>query len=378
MKKNTKLIVISLAVIFILLGIAVFFIQRSGVIDEDIVEDEDAISEEEELLNEYVDKHDNKKVIEAFKNSEEVNELVSLALAYAEEGLREQEKGGSQDENVNKSFEVIGRAMKIDSNNSEVYRAEGYAYEIKPDLNKAIIAYNKAIEIDEGNLSAYVGKGHVYRMQGALDLAVEEFNKVSELDSENEFGAIYLNLCSLEVSRSNFSVAKNNCEIIINSGEEDVIILSEAYQLLSSIYMEEENYVQSREYLVKALSLFPNDSNLFVAFSRLNFKEEKFIEAEKDARKSIEISPIKSSGYLALSRALYMQGEFDEAIKASADGVEVVDKDVSLLESGKPAFKRDLYYVISHSHRNLKNVEKQKEFEQKAIDVFAGAVEDVN
>ncbi len=328
----------------------------------------------QELIDTYVISHNTDKSIEELEKITEgagvdIQNLISLVLSYAEKGLEEQEQGDSQVMYVNKALEVVEKAKKIDNNNSEVYRVEGYVYEIQPDLIKAIESYNKAIEIDQTNALAYAGRGHVNRIIGILDLAVEDFQRAAELDEENQQIFIYTNLCNLESSRSNNEEAIKNCTIVTRSESRDPIFKSEAYQLMAGIYISEKKYNEAASHLEQAKALTPNDANLFVEIARLNIYQENYKVAGDNAKKATVLSPGKAGAYLMFSQSLYMEEKFDDSIAVAEKGLSLVQDDVSLLFSNKIPTQRDLYYSIANNYRELGNTEMQKEYIKKATDL---------
>lgn len=323
------------------------------------------------LAKVYVFSH-NEKAIDELENlvtnsGQNIDMRISLAMAYAEKGLKEQEQGNSQIPYVEKAIKAAKEAINLDSKSSEAYRALGYAYEIKPDTTKAIASYDRAISLNKGNLMAYAGRGHVYKLIGSLDQAVVDFKKAAELDSNNKNVFIYTNLCNLEYSRSNNKEAIKNCKIVTQIKNTDIVFQSEAYQTMAQIFIDKNEFQQAKDYLLKAKTLTPNDSNLFVTFAQLNLKSGNYKQAEVDATKAIDLSPLKAVGYLKLSYALYMQDKFKEAIKSAEKGIDLVDNDVSLLQSGKPATKRDLNYSIANSYRQLGDTEKEQEYNNRAV-----------
>lgn len=299
-----------------------------------------------------------------------VDNFVALALAYAEKGLKEQEQGKDHMPYVQKALEAVAKAKAINDKYSEVYRAEAYANEIKQDYNAARVAYDKAIEIDPKNVLAYAGRGHVHRIEGVLENAVADFYKASELDVERNHIFIYTNLCNLEYSRSHNEDAIKNCKIVTEKQGVDPVFQSEAYQIMSMIFVQNRDYVQARNYLLTAKTLTPNDANLYVTLAKLNIYEGNYTESETNARKAIDLTPIKTTGYLALSHALYMQEKYNESIQAAQKGLALVKDDVSLLTPTKPAAERDLYYSIANNYRQMGDAQKQAEFEKKAETTF--------
>lgn len=301
----------------------------------------------------------------------DIRDYLSLALAYAEKGLKEQEQGRSQDAYVNKAFEVIEKAKVIDSKSSELYRVEAYINEIKPDYNRAEELYGKALEININNVLAYAGRGHLYRMKGSLDRAISDFNMAATLDNDKKNVFIYTNLCNLEFSRSHLDDSVKNCEIVVKNKEADPVFRSEAYQIMAMILMQNKDINQARNYLLNAKTITPNDANLFVTLSRLNIFEKRYQEAEENARKSMELSPYRASSYLALSHALYMQGKFNDSIESAEKGLTLVAGDVSLLGGTKSAMQKDLNYSIANNYRQMGESSKAESYEKRASEAVS-------
>ncbi len=331
-------------------------------------------SDPQRLANIYSTTH-NDSAIENFEKiiSEgdvNIENYVSLVLSYAEKALKEQEQGRDRNPYLTKALDIIKKAKIIDANNSEVYRAEGYVNEIKPDYESAMNSYNKAIQINPENTLAYAGKGHTARLIGDLSKAVEYFNKAAQLDSEDRYVSIYSNLCTLEFSRSNYDESLKNCKIVVNKIGTDPTFQSDSYQVMANIFMLKQNFIQANNYLLKAKTLTPNNSNLYILLSKLNILEEKYGQSEENAKKAISLSPTKAIAYLALAQSLYIQEKHQDSIDIAQKGLTLVQDDVSLLVSNKPGVERDLYYSLSNNYRQLGDEGKQKEYEQKGNDIF--------
>jgi tetratricopeptide (TPR) repeat protein len=299
-----------------------------------------------------------------------IDNFITLALSYAEKGLKEQEQGNDQTPYVQKAFQAIEKAKSIDQNNAEVYRVEAYINEIKPDYSVALALYNKALTLDANNVLAYAGKGHTERMMGILENAVADFTKAAELDTQKAHVHIYTNLCNLEYSRSHNEDAIKNCKIVTQMQNTDPVFQSEAYQIMAMIFIQNQDYTQARNYLLTAKTLTPNDPNLYVTFAKLNIYEQNYTESESNAKKAIELSPTKATGYLSLAQALYMQEKHNESIQTAQKGITLVKGDVSLLAPSKPVTERDLNYMIAHNYRQMGDTQKQAEYEKKAEESF--------
>ena len=301
------------------------------------------------------------KLIEV--DDKNIDNLIKLALVYAEKGLNEQGQGRDQGVYVQKALDLVERAKKIDKNNSNVYRVEGYVYEVKPDIIGAIQSYNKAIELNKNNVEAYAGRGHANRILGVLDKAIDDFNEAAKLNKESNNIFIYTNLCTLYKSKGDTGEALKKCKIVINSNDVDPILKSEAYQVLGNIYTEMKEYKLAKSQLFQARILTPNSANLYIELSKLDIYQGQYKLAEQNARKAQELTPQKAYASLALAHALYMQEKYEEAIKIAEEGVKLVDGDVSLLMFNKSSTKKDLYYSIANCYRELGDIQNQKKYE---------------
>ncbi len=300
------------------------------------------------------------------KEPNNVLNLISLSLSYAEKGLREQEQGRDQTPFVEKALATIEKAKTLDEKNPEVFRVMAYAYEIQPDYAKSQAMYNQALDLKPDNILALVGRGHVKRMMGILEGALEDFKRAAVLDTQKEHENIYTNICNLEFSKGNRTEAVKNCLLVTEKMSADPFYKSEAHQILATIYLENGEVELAQTNTLKAKILTPNDPNVYITSAKINIIEKKFEESEVNARTAIELAPTKAGAYLSLSQAEYMQDKFEDAIQTAEKGLDLVDNDVSLLNPSKGMMKKFLLSTISFCYRELGNVEKQKEYEAKA------------
>ncbi len=327
------------------------------------------------LADIYAQSHNRKAIAELEKliqqNPANLINLLNLALVYAETGLKEQELGKSQTPYVEKALAVIEKSKNLYPNNSQVYRVEGYIYEIKPDIFKAMSLYDKAIELDSNNILAYIGRGHAASMVGILEKSLEDFKKAAELDVNQEYISIYANLCRLQASLvETREEAIKNCKIAINTKDTDNLLKAETYQTLAGIYIELKKYSEAQSYLLNAKSLSPNSSNLYVIMAKLSIAREKYSEAQQEALKAIELSPTKAASYETLAYALYRQEKYEEAIDIANRGLDLIDGDVSLLEPNKQAVKKDIYYVLANIYNRMEDKENEMKYKNLGDTVF--------
>lgn len=322
-----------------------------------------AVSQNEKAISHY------ESLIET--NPQNVSNLIELAFVYAGEALREQENGGNQVAYVLKALEVVEKAKGIDPSNSEVYRAEGYAYEVFPDLKKSIEAYDKAIELNPQNGDAYANRGHASRLLGALTRARQDFITASEFDVEKTNSFIYTNLCSLEYMLGEIEAAIANCTIVLEHEHADVASKAVVLQILAENSIREHKYDQATTYLLQAKTFTPNDAGIYVIWSRMNIYQDTYQEAVQNAQRALELAPAKAIPYLTMAQALYMEGKHELSIQMANNGLGVVENDVSLLISSKDTIRRDLFLLISYNYRSLGDEQRQSEYEQKAKDSFS-------
>lgn len=317
------------------------------------------------LADTYAHTHNENSIVEYEAlleiEPDNIDNLLSLAIAYAEKGLKEQEMGNDQTPYVEKAFEAVEKAKAIEET-SEVYRAEGYVYEIKPDIHAALTSYHKAIELDANNALAYVGQGHAQSMLGMLEDAIVSYEKAAELDTQNRMTRVYVSLCNLEYSRGEFDTAETWCRTALENKEGDTVFRSTAYQMLATLAVQYGDYHLSDTYLNNAVSLTPNDPNLYESWVQVNLYEGAYEEAETHARKAVALAPNKASAHLSLSQALYMNDKYEESIAIAEKGLTLVDDDVTLLEPSKSGLRSDLYFSIANNYRVLEDSENEAKY----------------
>jgi tetratricopeptide (TPR) repeat protein len=321
----------------------------------------------EYLANIYLQSGNYDGSIAVLQGSEKVSSMLSLALSYANKALNEHKEV----EFVSKAQEQVKKAKTLEPNNPEVYRAEGYVYEIQPNLIKAIESYNKALEIDSGYLLALIGRAHTYNMQGILENALNDFKKAAALDKNKEQIAIYTNLCRLETSRDDLlEEGIKNCQIILNSSLAGSTQKGEASQIIASIYVKKEKYNEALVYLENAKVFAVNDSNLYMGFANLYIAKKDYTKARENAQKSTEIDQFKTAGYRALAYAYLMEKDYTQAIGKALKGLEAIDKDPSLLMPDKPYYRQQLNYTLADAYAisgDQVNADKYRKLGDSAI-----------
>ena len=300
------------------------------------------------------------EIIELIPTGEKsVINYLNLANIYSERALFEHK----EEEYISLALENINKAKIIEPNNPEVYRVEGYVYEIKQDLVAAINSYNISLEKDPSYISSYVGRGHTYSLAGISELALNDFQKAKELDVNKDYIRVYANLCRIQSLRDDLiGESINNCNIAleINSGETS--LKTDVLIILSDLYIKTNQLTNAKSAIESASAYSPNDPNVYVAFAKIYNVTEEYNLTEESANKAISLDSKKTVAYAYLSFAQLKQGNFENAIDNANIGLSVIEDDVSLLPGNKPVFKQYLYYVLADTYSNLSDFVNSKKY----------------
>ncbi|MDX9913859.1 MAG: hypothetical protein RBS77_04730 [Candidatus Moranbacteria bacterium] len=167
------------------------------------------------------------------QNPNDVGNLISLALSYLRESAGETVEQVDTDK-INGALLIIKEAKKIEPDNSRVYSAEGYIYVVSLQNDKAIVAFSKSLELDSNNNEALIKRATVYSLLGKSNEAIADLEKAAALDKDKINAEIYMSLCELYAKNSDKQKAAENCNIIINSNDNQ-ILKNEAKKTLESI-----------------------------------------------------------------------------------------------------------------------------------------------
>ena len=133
--------------------------------------------------------------------------------------------------------------------------AQAEAHVRRKEYNSAEFEYNKAIKLDEENVRANFGLGKVYVATGETEKAAAVFSKLAKIEAVFE--------------------------------EENKHIFNE----LGIELRRMEMYDQALEYYRKALSIAPNDENLYFNMARALYQKGDLDRAGKFLSKALSINP---------------------------------------------------------------------------------------
>ncbi len=306
-------------------------------------------------LEEYID-----------KNALDIEAIILLSVAYSNEALTTYKLG----EYVPKALSAADKALSIDSNNSEAYRAKGFAYEVNTELQKAIDQYTIALEKSPNNIGALVARGHAYDKQGSLPKAKADFEAAKALDPEKKYAFLYAQMCRLYSTNGDlFLEAIGHCRTAIglynrasSYGSDTLMGLN---LTVGEIYLAMGNTADALTSMLTALSYNPNSPDALVGVSNVYAATGEYELEKQYAQKAIELDPMRTVAYMSLSNALFFQGQYPEAEIAALKALDVIDKDVSLLFANKKVNRRIIYIHLSQIYLAKGDSAKAAEYKAK-------------
>lgn len=179
-----------------------------------------------------------------------VNALVQLSLYLSQKGsleFKEKEFG-------EKAIVVAKRAIELDGNNSEAWRALGYAHEILQNYYDAHAEYGVALSHDSSNVRAMFGDGHVYDLEGKP--AEAEQNYRNAIKVEPGFVEAHAGLGRVLVSQNKLDDAVSEFLIVYNTSKSKHVKAEAAYSL-GQIYRAQGKLTDAQKYAEEATVLDP-------------------------------------------------------------------------------------------------------------------------
>ncbi len=320
-KINPKIVIVSVAIVFILLSVILGYM---FLFDEEQIEEvdlpEDFVSEEEvnqsfELYQkgiEYYHNYDKNKSIELIKQAIEIypgnaDYHTYLGDVYLEVSLFDQAQ------------QAYENALEVDSNQIFAVNGMGMAYMYLAEYDKAETYILKSIEIYELNNSVfekstdgvdlYITLGRLYERMGEYDKAEETFNRAMEID-ENEPG-VYTQLGNLYFVKKEYDKSIEYINKAIELGPKELW----AHITLARIYLAQDDLENAEFYFKKVLSI--NNKSSPAPYNGLGivyYKQSKFEEAKPYLLKSIDLRPhVNYENYGSLAKIYIYEGKMEEA-----------------------------------------------------------------
>ena len=230
---------------------------------------------------------DNDLAIQFFEQALEIDSTFALAYAGLGDALSQKGNYGSGDPKLLKTaLEVSQKAITIDNNSSEGYKALGLSYHYMGDIDKALDSYYKAVEINPNNEMATSNIAMICKENGDIAEGIKWANKAKELNPQHPMS--FIRLSDLYESISMDEVAESILEegVAWNPDNEDLNLkLGDVVLKLNHL----DKVIVNVENLEKIQPESPNAYMLQgrVAFVKRDYEkaQELYLKAQKSAEK---------------------------------------------------------------------------------------------
>jgi tetratricopeptide (TPR) repeat protein len=175
----------------------------------------------------------------------------------------------AEKKDLEKAFELLTAAGKIDPKNPEVYILLGDYYFEKADGNNAIAQYNKAKELNKSSVKAILRQGQLYGRSKNYNLAFEKYQEAANIDSS--FAPAYREQGELYYMSKQYEKAKQKYKkYLVLSGNQ----LGARIRYASFLFLN-KNYAEAIEQFSEIVTIdsSKNFVNRLLAYSYFETKE---------------------------------------------------------------------------------------------------------
>lgn len=343
------------------------------------------------------DKVNNDKAIQHFKTALELDTGFALAYAGLGDAISQKAKYDKKPMLLDSAKLVSEKAIKIDKNCSEGYKALGLAYHYKGDKEKAMEAYHKAVAENPNNDLAISNIALIHSDKGefvegfkwakkAFDLnpkhpmaleRLSEMTQVVGLDEEAErllkegikenpnYVGFYKDLSNLYLRQNKLDEAEKLCKKVMVLEPKD----KAAPVMMANVHLMGKDFKKAHQYFVQAKSQEEGkgegrdfEVDLGLALTEMQLKKD---EASKEHLKVIlhdldkELSKEPRGDRLFLKSMIEASiGETDAAIKTLEAAVDHNFMDVNLIVNN-PAFEEAMVKNEQELSKISKRIEKK-------------------
>jgi len=208
--------------------------------------------------------------------------------------------------------------LRINPQDSDVYRQLGVVYQTKGEVDKAIEAYERSVKITPRQFETHLELGKLYVNKGEVNKAIEAYKKAIEL--EPNFFLAHGSLAKLYALAGMYDDAIVHAKKAIEL-EPNLWL---AHYTLGSIYLDQGQNENAISLFERAIELNPNSplpyNNLGIAYTEL----KKYDEAADVFKQAIKVDPNFDTAYLYLAK-LYIERntQLDEAIQLAKQALKI-------------------------------------------------------
>lgn len=283
------------------------------------------------------------------KDSENPAYLIKKSLILAEKGKQsfETETYGPR------AVSAAEDAIALHPNESEAYRALGYAYEVQEQYEAAHAQYDKALSIDGENARALYGKGHSYELTGDMIKAEEHYR--SALLKDPTFDQGYVGVARALIYKGEYDTAD---EILTKAFwlTHNIRLKAEALTLIAKSAIARNDIEKALNASEQATIIDPSYPLGWYMHGTALYEDSLDERKYKDAsarlalvsrsiqhlQQAVRLNPGQSIVYLQLGTELDTFKRPFEASEAFRQGIAAVDSDVTLSATEKVTLKRAL------------------------------------
>lgn len=270
------------------------------------------------------------------ENPGNVDALIAKSLALSQKGsleFKETEYGPQ-------AAAIAAQAIRLAPQNSEAYRALGYADEIQQKYADAHQAYEKAVSLDPKNALALFGDGHVYDLEG--NQAKAELGYRAALAADPDCFPAHTGLGRIYNARGDSEKAIAEFKTVYRSSPNTHNKAEAAYSV-GMLLAAGNDAALARGYLTQATVLDPAYPLGWYGLGTVLYMQSTATSSlPADQRgnlmlgsvtalnKAITLDPNQSIAYLQLGEDLYVIGEKDSALATLKKASAAVAGDITL------------------------------------------------
>jgi len=262
---------------------------------------------------------------------------------------------GTEKQTLEQNKELIEKALKVGSNDSDILLAVGYAYETAGEYEKALQYYEKAIAI-KPTADAYFHKGHTLAFLDKKVESKEAYDKSYALDPESP--TILMIRGARFEDEGKPALAVESYVLAAKSKRTTVKLRSQALTAAAMTEIGQGHKQQALEYSQAAVKLDPTSSHaLGMHGFMLTYSNSTFKAGVENLTKAIKQNPRISLNYMLLGVSMRARHEYATAISLQKEAIIRADNDNTLVGvSQKNSRKSKMYYELAQDYSLTKDV----------------------
>jgi len=244
---------------------------------------------------------------------------------------------------LEKALADYTQALRLDPNNSVIYKERGDAYSHFGEPDKAISDFNQALRLNPNYSTAYSGRSNAYADKSEENRAIADINQAIRLDPNDAFLYImradyYYHLYENKGGDIDRIIADYTKAIQL--APNDAI----PYFMRGRLYIYKNDNDRAIADYTKAIQLDPNSAWFYYTMrGDCYWAKGQIDNAIADYTKTIELAPNYTPGYSYRAKAYEKKGDIDKAI---ADYTQIIQLD--------PNFAHN-YNVRGHAYLEKKD-----------------------